>query len=158
MCIRDSAYSMQQAYWPERRSDMNQYAVDLFEYASKSTAVDFTKAVGNVDTIKLALAEQFDKFDLLISPTMPVPPYECAKPPREVEGFDVDGSWNCLQFTYPINSSGHPAASIPAGLNSNGLPIGLHIIGNFGDEETIIKASAAFEKIKPWNHIRPAVS
>tara|TARA_Y100001970_G_scaffold218034_2_gene267261 strand:- start:24901 stop:26337 length:1437 start_codon:yes stop_codon:yes gene_type:complete len=152
------AYSMQQAYWPERKADMNPYAVDLFKYASNSTAVDFTKAVGNVDSIKLSLAEQFDKFDLLISPTMPVAPYQCGKPTRQVDGYDVDGSWNCLQFTYPINSSGHPAASIPAGLNSDGLPIGLHIIGKFGDEETIIKASAAFEKMKPWNHVRPPVS
>ena len=151
-------YSMQKEYWPERKADMNQYAVDLFEYASKYSAVDFTRAVGNVDSIKLALAEQFDKFDLLISPTMPVPPYECGNPPMEVDGYDVDGSWNCLQFTYPINSSGHPAASIPAGLNSDGLPIGLHIIGKFGDEETIIKASAAFEKMKPWNHLRPPLS
>jgi aspartyl-tRNA(Asn)/glutamyl-tRNA(Gln) amidotransferase subunit A len=137
---------------------MNPYARDLLKYASNSTAVDFTKAVGNVDAIKSALADQFDKFDLLVSPTMPVAPYECGKPSGNIDGYDVDGSWAGLAFTYPINSSGHPAASIPAGLNSNGLPIGLHIIGKFGDEATIIKASAAFEKAKPWNHLRPPVS
>lgn len=152
------AYAMQQDYWPDRSSDMNPYARDLFKHASNSTAVDFTKAVGNVDSIKSALADQFNKFDLLVSPTMPVAPYECGNPPGNIDGYDVDGSWAGLAFTYPINSSGHPAASIPAGLNSDGLPVGLHIIGKFGDERTIIKASAAFEKAKPWNHLRPPVS
>ncbi len=145
-------------YWPERAEDMTDYAQSTYRIGESLKAADFSRAVANVDMIRLALAEQFDEFDLLLSPTMAVPPYECGNPPRAINGADVDGSWACLPFTYPINSAGNPAASIPAGMTSSGLPVGLHIIGRFGDEETVLEASAAFEMAKPWSHLRPNVS
>ena len=61
-------------------------------------------------------------------------------------------------FTYPINAVGHAAASIPCGFASDGMPIGLHIVGRKGDEETVIAASAAFERARPWVQHRPPVS
>ena len=42
-------------------------------------------------------------------------------------------------------------------MTDNGLPVGLHVIGKFGDEETIIKASAAFESAHPWSDLRPQI-
>ena len=63
-----------------------------------------------------------------------------------------------MPFTYPINLIGHPATSIPCGFSSDGLPIGLHIIGRKGDEETVMAASAAFEQARPWIDTRPPVS
>lgn len=53
---------------------------------------------------------------------------------------------------------GNSAASVPAGFSSGGLPIGLHIVGGWGDEETVLAASAAFEQVRPWADKRPAVS
>ena len=145
-------------YWPERAGDMTDYAQRTYRIGESLKAADFSRALANVDTIRLALEEQFDEFDLLLSPTMAVPPYQCGNPPRAINGADVDGSWACLPFTYPINSAGNPAASIPAGMTSSGLPVGLHIIGRVGDEETVLEASAAFEMAKPWSHLRPNVS
>ena len=51
--------------------------------------------------------------------------------------------------------SGHPAASIPCGFSEDGLPIGLHVIGQVGDEASILQASHAFEVAHPWNKRRP---
>ena len=85
---------------------------------------------------------------------MAVPPYDCSQPPRQIKGEDIDGSWACLPFTYPINMTGNPAASIPAGMTSSGLPVGLHIIGRIGAEDDVGAASAAFEKAYPWAHLR----
>jgi hypothetical protein len=45
----------------------------------------------------------------------------------------------------------------PAGFSSEGLPIGLHIVGRKGGEETVIAASAAFERVRPWIQHRPPV-
>ena len=53
----------------------------------------------------------------------------------------------CL--TYPVNFTGHPAASIPAGL-ANGLPVGMQIIGRRYADLDVFAASAAFEKLRPW--------
>jgi Asp-tRNA(Asn)/Glu-tRNA(Gln) amidotransferase A subunit family amidase len=68
--------------------------------------------------------------------------------PTAVGGVLVDPSigW-CL--TYPFNFTGHPAASIPAGL-ADGLPVGLQIVGRRHDDVGVLAASAAFEAGAPW--------
>ena len=57
----------------------------------------------------------------------------------------------------PINMIGSTAASIPCGFSSDGLPIGLHVIGAPGAESTVFAASAAFEQARPWIQHRPPV-
>jgi amidase/aspartyl-tRNA(Asn)/glutamyl-tRNA(Gln) amidotransferase subunit A len=54
----------------------------------------------------------------------------------------------CL--TYLINFSGHPAASIPAGLSDDGLPVGMQIIGRRYADADVLAASAVFERLRPW--------
>ena len=96
---------------------------------------------------------------LLLSPTMAVPAFPIGEHPEVIGGQTVDDpSFAYLPFTYPINAIGHPAASLPCGFSANGLPIGLHIVGRKGDEETVLAASAAFEQTHPWAHLRPPVS
>ena len=69
--------------------------------------------------------------------------------PSEAAGEEVDPllGW-CL--TYPLNFSGNPAASIPAGLSASGLPVGMQIIGGRYADLDVIAASAMFERIRPW--------
>ena len=54
--------------------------------------------------------------------------------------------------------SGNPAASIPCGFSSEGLPIGLQIIGKRGDELSVLKASTEYEKSHPWAKFIPPIS
>ena len=70
--------------------------------------------------------------------------------PTEVAGVAVDPliGW-CL--TYLLNFSGHPAASIPAGLIDGRLPVGLQLIGRPGDDAGVLQASSVFERIQPWD-------
>ena len=63
------------------------------------------------------------------------------------EGVDPLIGW-CL--TYPANFTGHPAASVPAGFTRDGLPVGMQLVGRRFDEATLIAASAAFERTRPW--------
>ena len=57
-----------------------------------------------------------------------------------------------------LEMAGHAPASVPCGLSSEGLPIGLHVVGRFGDESTVIAAAASFEEARPWADARPGVS
>ena len=95
-----------------------------------------------------------DGYRLLVTPTLACLPVDNAsdgntKGPDRINGEPVDPliGW-CL--TYPVNFTGHPAASIPAGLTVGNLPVGMQIIGRRYADADVLAASAAFERIQPW--------
>ena len=106
------------------------------------------------------MADLFQKYDLLLSPTMPLTALSVEGFPEEIGGKPVypNPHMGFIPFTHPVNVVGNTAASIPCGFSSDGTPIGLHIIGPTGDEETVLAASAAFEQARPWIQHRPPVS
>jgi amidase len=101
-----------------------------------------------------AIQGVFENYDLLVTPTLACLAVENSddgntKGPTEINGVQVDPliGW-CL--TYFINFSGHPAASIPAGIAEGKLPVGMQIIGKRYADSDVLAASAAFERILPW--------
>jgi aspartyl-tRNA(Asn)/glutamyl-tRNA(Gln) amidotransferase subunit A len=60
-----------------------------------------------------------------------------------------------MPFTFPFNLTGQPAATVPAGFTSTGLPVGLQIVGRRYGDRTVLAASAAFEAAVPWAVHRP---
>jgi aspartyl-tRNA(Asn)/glutamyl-tRNA(Gln) amidotransferase subunit A len=98
-----------------------------------------------------------ERFDLLLTPTVAVPPFAAGGSlPREVDGERVTPlGW--MPFTYPFNLTGQPAASVPAGMTADGLPVGLQIVGQRLADRTVLAASAAFEALRPWSDRRPGV-
>ena len=101
-----------------------------------------------------AIQSVFDKYDLLITPTLACLPVDNAsdgntKGPARINGEEVDPliGW-CL--TYLLNFTGHPAASVPAGMSRDGLPVGMQIIGRRHGDGDVLAASAAFEQRRPW--------
>ncbi len=96
-------------------------------------------------------AEVFERFDLLLTPTVPYDPPPAGGPfPKETEGR-VQPPAGVAVFTIPFNLSWHPAASVRAGLSDVGLPVGLQIVGPRHREDLVLQASMAFERSKPWH-------
>ena len=61
-------------------------------------------------------------------------------------------------FTVPLNLAGVPGMSVPAGLDANGLPLGLQVIGKPFDEATVFRAGHAYESTTPWRSKRPELA
>ena len=101
------------------------------------------------------ICKHFKDYDILITPTLACPAFELGvSSPVKIDGKDAPlGSWS--PFTHPFNMSGHPAASIPCGWSSDGLPIGMQIVGKRFDDITVLQVSQAFEEIAPWQNIKP---
>ena len=97
------------------------------------------------------------RFDLLITPTVAVPPFPVGKPGlNEINGRPVSPlGW--IPFTFPFNLTGQPAATVPVGFTSSGLPVGLQIVGRRHGERAVLAASAALEAAMPWAARRPGV-
>lgn len=142
----------------KRPEDLTWYGRYWLEYGSRVSGSDYVQALGRVDNLRSSFTNFFEEYDLLITPTTAVPAFEIGKFPTQIDGTSVDPLWGYTPFTYPVNMVGHPAATVPCGFTSNRLPVGLHIIGRAGGEETVIAASAAFEREKSWIQNRPSVS
>jgi Asp-tRNA(Asn)/Glu-tRNA(Gln) amidotransferase A subunit family amidase len=101
-----------------------------------------------------AMADLFEEYDLLLSPTLSVTPFDKNRDgPGSVAGTDVE-TYHGWLLTWPFNMTGHPAASIPAGL-VDGLPVGVQLVGPQFDDETVLAAAAAVERTAPWRDWYP---
>ncbi len=99
----------------------------------------------------------FETYDLLLTPTIACPPFAVGLDnPTQIAGTRVEPyAW--IPFTFPFNMTGQPAASVPCGFTKDGLPVGLQIVGRRFDDVTVLRASAAFERARPWAQHRPPV-
>jgi len=99
------------------------------------------------DAYDAALAD----FDVLVMPTLPLKatPLPPADAPREVS---IQRAFEMISNTAPFDATGHPAMSVPCG-QSDGLPIGLMLIGKHWEESTIYRAAHAFEQAGDWRHV-----
>ncbi|REE23177.1 aspartyl-tRNA(Asn)/glutamyl-tRNA(Gln) amidotransferase subunit A [Paraburkholderia sp. BL27I4N3] len=95
----------------------------------------------------------FEEFDLLLSPTLPIAACDVGVDvPKELEGSNLC-TWQ--YYTYPFNLTGQPAASVPVGFTSSGLPVGMQMVAKLGRETDIFRAAAAFEEARPWATLTP---
>ena len=136
------------------------YMKYVFESGVKSNVGNYIKALGQRDIMISKFEDEFEKFDLLLSPTMPTTAFPVDAPPNSIAGKEVYPSpaFGFLPFTHPINTIGYTAATIPCGFSKDGMPIGLQIIGKKGADELVMSASSAFEKAKPWTQYIPVIS
>ena len=141
------------------RGDLTPEFAALLESVQHIRAVDYKLGDWVRTEVFDAFQDVFETYDLLVSPTLAVPPVDNAADgntlgPRRINGEEVDPliGW-CL--TYPVNFTGHPAASIPAGFTADGLPVGMQIVGRRFHDTTVLAASAALERVRPWRHTYP---
>lgn len=129
----------------------------LAELGQPLTAFDVARATKVRNDLQVEAGRFFQRYDLLLTPTMALPPFPVGVDfPSEVGGQSVTGmQWTA--FTFPFNLTGHPAASVPAGWTDDGLPIGLQVVGRRWEDALVLRACAAFEAIVPWADRRPPV-
>jgi aspartyl-tRNA(Asn)/glutamyl-tRNA(Gln) amidotransferase subunit A len=90
------------------------------------------------------MRQVFDKFDILLTPTLPVSGVEVG---RDVpEGYEDKSIVSWATFTYPFNLTGNPAASMPVGLTSKGRPAALQVVGATFDEASIFSLCGAIQR------------
>jgi aspartyl-tRNA(Asn)/glutamyl-tRNA(Gln) amidotransferase subunit A len=94
-----------------------------------------------------------ERYDLLLTPQMPLPALEAGRvtPPDGRFGDEWIG-WS--PYTYPFNLTGQPAASVPCGFSSDGLPLALQIVGGPRNDALVLRAAHAFEAARPFKFLR----
>lgn len=134
------------------------YVKSTIEAGSRASGADYARAIAQLWRFRAQMEDFFEKYDLLLTPTTAVPAYRIGQRPKEIMGQRVNKLWGATPFTASFNLSGNPAASVPCGFSSDGLPIGLQIIGKWGDEMNVLRASAALERARPWADKVPGIA
>jgi aspartyl-tRNA(Asn)/glutamyl-tRNA(Gln) amidotransferase subunit A len=141
---------------PEKaRADIDPGFLQCAEWGRGISAVDYLAAYSARAELYRAMLEFHTRYDLLITPVMPITAFEVGRiaPAQAPYGKDwLDWS----PYTYPFNLTQQPAASVPCGLASDGLPIGVQIIGTRGADAVVLQAARTLERAQPF--ARPMVN
>ena len=146
------AWNQAQDEDPAKRDLADPGRWEVVERGLRMTAADHAAALEEKARYTAAMDAFFERHDLLVTPTMPCPPFRAgADQPGWVAGQPTEYlSWTA--FTYPFNVTGQPAASVPCGRDSDGLPVGLQIVGRRGEDALVLRAARAFERAFPWSY------
>lgn len=120
-------------------------------------ANDFIKAMDQRRKFHDTMLACFKDFDVLATPTVATTAFELGTMfPAKIAGKSVSPTgW--MPYTFPFNLTGQPAITVPCGFSSDGLPIGLQLVGRKFDDLLVLQAARAFEIAAPWHDKRPSL-
>lgn len=109
-------------------------------------AVDYVKAQAVRSLIRRELDVVLKRVDVLAMPTVVIEPPQWGQDVYRIGDQEYDALNAFIRCTSPFNLSGHPALSLPCGLGTNGMPVGLQLVGRWFDESTLLNLGNAFER------------
>jgi len=133
-----------------------------YQAGLKRTGADYLRRVEKFQRFSRKIARWYHQggYDLLLSPTLSIPPAKLGSfdptPDDRMSGFRTTSAF--VAFTYIQNITGQPAMSVPLFWNEKNIPIGVQFAARFGDEATLFRLAAQFEKARPWDNRRPPIS
>ena len=134
----------------EKGADYSQAVLDTVGPGAFITSGALLKAQQARTLITRGMNEVLQKVDVLLTPAVPMVAWPLRAEGMRALGGTVVEVFNKLAFTTAaFNLTGHPAISVPCGLNSEGLPIGLQIAGRAFDEVTVLRVAHAYEQLAP---------
>ena len=146
--LLSEALAYHETWLAERPQDYGEDVRLRLEVARKNSAVDYINAGRLKVEVTSRWWQLFQEIDLLLTPTTTTAPPSIseAQSPRPP---------SFIKLTNPFNFSGQPAISLPCGFTSEGLPIGMQLVGRAWEETTILRAALAYEQATGWHKRRP---
>jgi amidase len=131
-------------------------------HGAKLSALELAQAFAAQNTVTRIWGAFLDDFDLLLTPTLPVPALPVGSLDQDAESIEEARDWldhvfGQIPFTSQLNMSGQPAVSLPLGVSSDGLPIGVQLAAQALREDVLLRVAAQLEEAMPWAHRRPKV-
>jgi amidase len=141
--------------------DFEPLAWGLAQRGNQMSAGEYMLAVQDLQKISRDVAQFFETYDVLLTPTTGMPPVPVGSFLMDEDGDPFETRRQMASFT-PFTSlqnvTGQPAISLPLYWNSEGLPIGAHFVGRFGDEVTLFRLAGQLEEARPWKDRWPKIS
>lgn len=144
---------------PVTPNDVEPLTWAVIERGRSISGVEHANDIGQLRQLGRAVATDLDPYDIYVTPTL-------TRPPRPLGYYDMSMTdldayndlWTDSVFMFPFNFSGLPAISLPLGWSGDGVPLGVQLVGRYGDEATVLAASTQLEQAMPWKDRKPAIS
>ena len=132
----------------------------LYEMGCRTSASSYMVTVNSLQRVGRDIGHFFVDHDLWLTPTLiePPPPLGSFDSPPENPLKGIGRAAEFMPVTPIANFTGQPAMSVPLFWNADGLPVGTHFMGRFGDEATLFRLAAQLEEARPWAVRRPPIS
>jgi amidase len=132
----------------------------LYQMGIKQSAADYLLALQWLQMLSRDVARFMSDYDAWLTPTLGEPPVPLGSfdSPEENPLAGMARAGKFVPFTPLANITGQPAMSVPLYWNEEGLPVGTHFFGRFGDEGTLFRLASELEQARPWAARRPPVS
>ncbi|QOW19481.1 amidase [Lysobacter ciconiae] len=131
--------------WEQQRERFSPLLQKLMAYAERKSASDLVDAIRVLDRAQVQLQQWLAKCDVLVMPTTP----------QRAFSFDTDTPANQADLTGYANFAGNPALSVPLSVGAGELPLGLQLVGDIGDEWSLIALAEAFQQAIGWQPSLP---
>lgn len=132
--------------YPERAAEYGPFR-ELLDNTAPLRAQDYAKAHALRETFACQFDPLFEQMDLLLCPTMPT-----TAPAMDAQGNAIlQPGYVRTRYTYVFNFSRNPTLSLPCGMDSNGLPISLQLVGRHFEEATLLRVGHAYEQATTWH-------
>jgi amidase len=145
----------------------------LYLLASATSAANYAQALHDLQFLARQVAPFFEKYDVLLTPSLAAPPFPIRSlQPKSFEKTTIrllskinggrlmlasgivdknaDHTFDWIPYAPIWNVTGQPAMSVPLYWNAEGVPIGMHFVGRFGDEATLFRLAGQLERAQPW--------
>ncbi|MEP4113941.1 MAG: amidase [Nitratireductor sp.] len=141
---------------PVTPADVEPVTWSIIERGRATSGTKHITDVEGVRQIGRAVVGQLQPFDLFVTPTLtqlprPVGYYDMSEP--DIDRYNA--KWADSAFAFPFNISGQPAISLPLAWSRDNIPIGVQLVGRYGDEATVLAVSAQLEEAMAWRDRRP---
>ena len=152
-------YHESEGYYPARSEEYGDDVRGHLEWGHTLRAVDYLGGLEARRTVIEDFARALERVDAILAPVSPIP-----APPIGLRQIRVPGERETsvraelLRLTRPANVAGIPALSIPCGFTSDGLPIGLQLMGRRWGEARLLAIARAYEEATDWHRRHPALT
>lgn len=130
----------------EYKSDVK----DRLDQGMNYSAIEYISALQQREKIINAWNKVISEVDVVVTPTLPITAFKIGSKTVVTRGKEEPAREMCVRHTRFANTIGCPALSVPCGLTSEGLPVGLMIMGRNYDDLTVLKIGYAYEKHYPY--------
>ena len=149
------AYAGHKDHLENRADDIGADVRHRSERGREVSGEDYVKAHLVRMRVRRQLQELFGEVNVILTPATPLTAFPMTGAASQADEKTIKLRASSTQFLRGFNATGHPALSICCGFDSEGLPVGIQIVGGLWDEATVLHVGYGYEQATDWHTRRP---